>query len=156
MVFSKEEKEIWANSEVMRELERIAQSGSIETPEEAFLPIGEGWESERSDEEKLMDALKDFEEENSIPKQEEELSSIMEDSNLDLSDEDYLEKKEKFEKEQSVLPISEHSQIETANLINGLTKLAAHLGKQGKVIAACRIEDTIKDIRIALREAKNG
>jgi hypothetical protein len=80
----------------------------------------------------------------------------MEDSNLDLSDEDYLEKKEKFEKEQSVLPISEHSQIETANLINGLTKLAAYLGKQGKVIAACRIEDTIKDIRIALREAKNG
>lgn len=188
MVFSKEEKEIWAKSEVMRELERIAQEGGMETPEEAFLPIDQDWESERSDEEKLMDAINEFEQEHKsiqqqrerevpfneetimpLPEHEKELSSGPTDSNLDTADEDYLEQKEKFEKEQDMRPFeegevrpwdwrptTEHSQIETANLIDGLIKLAAHLGKQGKVIAACRVEDTIRDIRIALREAKNG
>lgn len=188
MVFSKEEKEIWAKSEVMREFERIAQGGGLDTPEEAFLPLDKDWESERSDEEKLMDAINEFEQEDKlieqqrerevpvneekimpIPEHEKELSSAFVDSDLDPADEDYLEQKDKVEKEKNMRqfeegesrpwnwrPTIEHSQIEAAELISGLAKLASYIGKQGKVIAACRIEDTIKDIRIALREAKNG
>jgi hypothetical protein len=179
MVFSKEEKEIWANSEVMHELERIAQEVGMETPEEAFLPIGQDWEGERSDEEKLMDALNDFEQEdkttdrvalNPRQSQDEEQHKTKEISNEEVEPEltdskfftpkDIEQKKEEMGlsnlKKEPLKNIMENAPEAYSSLIGGLTKLAAHIGKQGKVIAACRIEDTIRDIRIALREAKNG
>lgn len=168
MTFSKEEKQIWGNSEVMRELERIATTQSLEAPYEAFLPIKEGqdWEDERSDEEKLMDALEDFEEEERsieeqrevevefdeekimpVPEHEVELSDESGGSTLDPEDDDYLDQAE-FE-------AAMNKKIES-NLVSGLTKLASYLGNQGRVVEASKIEDTIRDIRLTLREAKNG
>lgn len=67
MDFSHEEKLIWNNSEVMRELEKIAQNGGLEVPPEAYLPLESeepeeepAWEEE-TDEKKLMDAIEELE-----------------------------------------------------------------------------------------------
>ena len=189
MVFSKEEREIWARSEVMQELERIAKKQNLEIPDDAFLPISEAhdWEDELSDEEKLVDALKEFEKEDEdiknqrekevefneekimpVPEHEKELSNEQVESTLDPADEDYIDNLEKEEEKEKMRQFDEGevrpwdwrgtigpAEIE-ANLIAGLTKLASDLGNQGKVVEASKVEDTIRDIRIALREANNG
>lgn len=305
MTFSKEEKQIWEGSEVMRELERIAKAQSLDTPDEAFLPIKEGqdWEDERSNEEKLMDAIEEFDKEEEkideqremedefdeekimpVPEHDKELSDYSgytgkeldpEDEGYDdqddnqeyyegevrpwdwrgtlnpteikallrhkrikrasdkvdvidvdpeedrmmrlmygenwieeteeqdrrdqerwdsLSDEERAEeekyheeigrrfkkeeraRREKWqtegptyeqlemmaemdpeEREEFIAMMNKKDYIDVeSNLINGLTKLASYLGKQGKVVEAIKVEDTIRDIRIALREANNG
>lgn len=281
MTFSKEEKQIWERSEVMRELERIAQTQSLETPEEAFLPIktAEDWEDELTDEEKLVDALKEFEKEDEnidrqrekevefdeekimpVPKHEEEISNP-EFLNLDPADEEmYVENLEREEEKEKLREYGEGevrpwdwrgtlspTQIEAqkkqkkvkkandedfddeeeieidyteeeymrmdrdeekyfaemdkrveeadrqrrkrwqtegpsldqlemmaemdpeeraefvammerkveSSLMGGLTKLASHLAKQGKVVEAHKIESAVRDIRMTL-EANNG
>jgi uncharacterized protein YihD (DUF1040 family) len=128
MVFSNEEKQIWAKSEVMRELERIAVDEGIEVPIESYMPISEdkGWEEE-SDENKLESALSEFEtsEPKELDEEIEELISIM-------------------EKDSTLI------------LVDGLKKLASYLGENGNLLAANRVEDALFDVKIAIKEAANG
>jgi hypothetical protein len=128
MSFSKEDKAAWLDSEVMRELEKIAAENDILNgpPEEAFMPISEeieeeseeeSWEDERTPEEKLEDALMDFESD-SVDK-----SGILEEEK----------------------PLKEElAQLYMDNLISNLKTLSYDLTEQGFMKAAYRIERAIK------------
>jgi hypothetical protein len=70
MIFEKEDRQAWMDSEVMREFERIAAEQDILAgpPPEAFEPVGveeeteePEWEEEEGDMGKLEDALTEFE-----------------------------------------------------------------------------------------------
>lgn len=130
MSFSKEDKAAWLDSEVMRELEKIAAENDILNgpPEEAFMPISEeteeSWEDERTPEEKLEDALIDFEN-------------------------DSVDKSNILEEEK---PLKEElAQLYMDNLISNLKTLAYDLTEQGFMKAAYRIERAIKVVSGGLK-----
>lgn len=65
MTFSKEDKAAWLNSEIMQELEKLAEDVLNGPPSEAFQPIenvaaAETWEDEDL-EEKITEAVEEFE-----------------------------------------------------------------------------------------------
>lgn len=126
MAFSKEEKQIWENSETMQELEKIAKEEELfEFPESVDIPEEDDvfWEDELNNEEKLIDAAEEI---------------LIEDT-----DELDNELESKF--------YEKHS-----SLVKGLQKLAHYLAENGKFVAAHKIEDTILDINIALKEMNDG
>lgn len=188
MAFSKEEQQIWFGSEVMRELERIARERGdmFETPIEAYQPIktaDEGdpnFEDEGGDEEKLLDALKEFEDdpelteetksieeqrEHEVPLDEEDILPAPEhdrDKDVGLSspeDDDFLDWDEEDDKQPfgdaEVRPWdwrgTDLPTKITSNLADDLTKLAHYLGKEGRVKEAYLVERALMDINMILK-----
>jgi hypothetical protein len=55
MTFSREDHAAWENSEIMQELEKLADD-VLNPPAEPYQPIEQAWEDEDDDEQKLIDA----------------------------------------------------------------------------------------------------
>ena len=125
MTFSKEDKAAWQNSEVMRELEKIAALGGLEVSEEAFEPIEEEeWEDE-DDTEKLVDAVEKFQEEGG-----EELGE-------DAPTED---------------PVDELLAAHQKNLIDAIEKLSWQLADRSRTAAAYKVERVLQNIKALAEE----
>lgn len=130
MTFSKEDKAAWQNSEVMRELEKIAAMGGLEVSEEAFEPIEEEeWEDE-DDTEKLVDAVEKFQEGSEGPGEE-------------------LEVGEKTETED---PVDELLAAHQRNLIDAIEKLSWRLADRSRTVAAYKVERALQNIKALAEE----
>ncbi len=123
MSFSKEDLAAWNDSEVMKELEKLAKDGEFdELFDDNFKPVKfdeeeDSWEDET---EELIEATEEF---------------------LNEKDENdiILENKEKEELEESV-----------ASLISGLTKISYDLADNNCKNEAYMVEKTIDDLKILL------
>jgi len=128
MTFSKEDRAAWQNSEVMRELEKIAAMGGLEVSEEAFQPIEEEeWEDE-DDTEKLVDAVEQFQEGSEGPGGE---------LGEDAPTED---------------PVDELLAAHQKNLIDAIEKLSWQLADRSRIIAAYKIERVLQNIKVLAEE----
>lgn len=76
----------------------------------------------------------------------------------EMSDMDPMEREEykNMMNEKDYIDVEALEVESNQSLIDGLTKLASLLASEGKITEAHKIEQTLMDIRIALREAKNG
>lgn len=125
MTFSKEDKAAWMDSEVMRELEKIAMEGGLEVSEEAFQPIEEEalWEEE-DDTGKLIDAVEEFQ-------------GAGEESETDLLTED---------------PVDKLLAAHQGNLVDAIQKLSWQLADKSKIKAAYKIERALQNIKALMEE----
>ena len=148
MTFSKEDKAAWDSSEVMRELEKLAEDVLKGTPDEAHLPIMEGeeessedttWEDEdlgEKGEEALVDVLKDLENEDatSIEEPTEEPTEELSDGK---SDKEFMD---------------ELLGAYSSTLLHKMKKLAHNLVDTSKIEAAYKVERAMQAIQSMLRE----
>jgi len=123
MTFSKEDKAAWMDSEVMRELEKIAMEGGLEVSEEAFQPIEEEalWEEE-DDTGKLIDAVEEFQGE------EPEAYLLTED------------------------PVDKLLAAHQGKLVDVIQKLSWQLADKSKIKAAYKIERALQNIKALMEE----
>jgi len=129
MSFSKEDTAAWKDSEVMRELEKLAiDTDLLETEEEP------SWEDE-SDEEKLTDAVEEF----SGPEEElqETTSELPETEPKETSDEDL---------------VTELLATYNKNLLYNIEKLSHILADKTNIKAAYKVERTIQNIKALLED----
>lgn len=151
MVFSHEERLLWERSEVMRELEKIAEEQGITfpVPAEAYQPIKldneeeevKVWEDEDTDETKLLNAINKL-----TDSQPQEVEQPLP-ANVSPADEDMRKEIDNF--------LDLHTTIAQKTL-EGLSKLSNYLYNTNRKSASLKVEKAITEIKITLRELKNG
>jgi hypothetical protein len=126
MSFSQEDKNAWANSEVMKEFEKVASESDIlnDYNLESFSPLQEDeeWEEDVASEETLGEAVDEF-----IGRKE-----------LDNTIDNFIQKEELKESMASLY---------MNNLLSNLQDLAHDLAEQGHIKVARKIEVTINIIK---------
>jgi hypothetical protein len=135
MVFSKEDNSAWESSEVMRELEKMAEEVLQGTPPEAYEPIPEeSWEEE-SEEETESEELRECECAPDAP-------TIYDGKVCAVCGGERKKEEGLAEEMQAAYGYA---------LIGKLEKLASQLAEASKIKAAYRIERTIEELKDLFR-----